>query len=63
MTQYSRDYVKMISQMTADTKDNPTWQIFRAGRTFAPPIWGNLFLTGKDGQVVLSSDRSQVRKH
>jgi hypothetical protein len=26
-------------------------------------IWGNLFLTGKDGQVVLSSDGSEIRKH
>jgi competence protein ComEC len=26
-------------------------------------IWGNLFVTGKDGRVVLSSDGSQIRKH
>jgi hypothetical protein len=26
-------------------------------------IWGNLFLTGKDGQVVLSLDGSEIRKH
>jgi hypothetical protein len=26
-------------------------------------IWGNLFVTGKDGQVVLSSNGSEIRKH
>jgi hypothetical protein len=26
-------------------------------------IWGKLFVTGKDGQVVLSSDGSEIRKH
>jgi hypothetical protein len=26
-------------------------------------IWGNLFVTGKDGQVVLSWDGSEIRKH
>ncbi len=25
-------------------------------------IWGNLFLTGKDGEVVLSSDGSETRR-
>ena len=47
MTQYPRDYVKMISQMTPDTKDSRTGKIFRAGQTLVPPIWGNLFLMGK----------------